>query len=199
MSKEAPGHASRRVTGGLQTFVLQCGQLLGFCELLRGESLQLVYAMLLRLVGKLHVRGYAPQAIFYDNACKLLSMARAKRHCYPPLTEIFAELTILLDQFHRDNHSWCLQHLPEVDCRRPEAKQYTDGVDTQACEQLNSFISDCTTPALEMTQGRYFLWWTALFRLKNAWALSERSKARARFARGYMKHDPDTVRQRTGQ
>ena len=83
VDKETKSHAARRETGGMQTFVLQCGQVLSFCELLRGESLQLVYAMLLRLVGKLSASEHQPQAIFYDSACKLLSMARSKRNCYP--------------------------------------------------------------------------------------------------------------------
>ena len=195
VDKEQTSRAARRVTGGLQTFTLQCGMLVDFCELLRGESLQLVYAMLLLLVGRLKQRGFEPKAIFYDNACKLLAVARAKRSCYPPLTELFADIKILLDKLHRGNHTWCLENLPEVDCCRPEMKQYTDGVDTQACEQLNSFISDCTPPALEMKQGRYLVWWSSLFRLKNDRTFSEREKARARFARGHMKNDPDKVRQ----
>ena len=195
VDKETCSRAARRITGGMQTFVLQCGMVLSFCELFRGESLHLVYAMLLRLVGKLKVRGYDAEAIFYDNACKLLAVARAKRGCYLPLTEYFAELTILLDKLHRDNHTWCLEHLPEVDCRRPEVSRFTDGVDTQACEQFNSFIQDLTPPALEMTEGRYWIWWSAIFRLKNQWTLSERSKLRARYARGHMKHNPDISRQ----
>ena len=170
--------------------------LVDYWELLRGESLQLVYAGLLRLVGKLKTRGHDILAIFYDNACKLLAVARAKRHCFPPLTEFFAELVILLDQLHRDNHVWCLTNLPEVDCRRPEMKAYTEGVDTQACEQFNSFVTDRTLCSLEMTQGRFHMWWASLFRLKNARTLLEREHMRARFARGHMQQDPDKVRQR---
>ena len=180
----------------MQTFVLQCGQVLSFCELLRGESLQLVYAMLLRLTGKLIASGHEPQAVFYDNACKLLAMARSKRACFPPLTENFADMVILLDQLHRDNHEWCLTHLPEVDCRRPEVSRYTVGVDTQACEQFNDFVNDLTPPAREMTAGRYWVYWSAIFRLKNNWQLRQRGDLRQRYARGYMKQNPDVPRQR---
>jgi len=157
--------------------------------------LQLVYAILLRLVAKFKARGHDVQAIIYDNACKLLAVALAKRQCFPPLTELFATLAIILDGLHRDNHKWCLKNLPQVDCKSDENQRFTKGVDSQACEQLNSFISDRTPPSLEMTQGRFLLWWNIIFRLRNARILSERAKLRARFARGYIKHDPDGVRQ----
>ena len=39
VNKETNGHTARRVTGGMQTFVLQCGLLVSFVELFRGESL----------------------------------------------------------------------------------------------------------------------------------------------------------------
>ena len=195
VDKETKSHSARRVTGGMQTFVLHCGLLVSFCELFRGESLQLVYAMLLRLVAKFKARGHDIQAIIYDNACKLLAVARAKRKCFPPLTELFAELPIILDALHRNNHVWCLENLPEVDCKRPENQRFTEGVDSQACEQHNTFVTDRTPPSLEMTGGRYLVWWNTLFCLKNARMLSERAKARARYARGHMKYDPDVVRQ----
>ena len=194
VDKESNMRVARRVTGGMQTFVLQCGLLVSFCELFRGESLQLVYAMLLRLVAKFKVHGHDVQAIIYDNACKLLAVARSKRECFPPLTEVFAALPIILDKLHRDNHKWCLKHLPEVDCKSDENLRFVEGVDTQAAEQLNSFINDRTPPALEMTRGRYSVWWHALFRLRNGRMLSDRANLRARFARGHMKHDPDVVR-----
>ena len=37
----------------------------------------------------------------FGNACELLAKAREEPHCYPPLTEMFASLVILLD------HTWC--------------------------------------------------------------------------------------------
>ena len=46
-ARTTPGR--RRLTGGMQTFMLQCGLLVDFIELYKGESLQLVYATLLTL------------------------------------------------------------------------------------------------------------------------------------------------------
>ena len=95
------------------------------------------------------------EAVFYDNACKLLALARSKKNMFPPLTTAFASLKILLDQFHRDNHVWCLKNLPEVDCQSEANEQWVDGVNSQACEDMNSFINDRTVPSLEMTKGRF--------------------------------------------
>ena len=50
-ARTTPGR--RRLTGGMQTFMLQCGLLVDFIELYKGESLQLVYATLLTLVASL--------------------------------------------------------------------------------------------------------------------------------------------------
>lgn len=49
VTKELQSRARRRMTGGMQTFLLQCGILVEFFELYKGESLQLVYAKLLML------------------------------------------------------------------------------------------------------------------------------------------------------
>ena len=112
-----------------------------------------------------------------------------------PLTGLFAQLPIILDGLHRDNHKWCLENLPEVDCNREENKKYTAGVDSQEAEQFNSFVTDHTPSALEMTRGRFLVWWHSLFRLKNDRTLSERAKLRVRYERGHMKYDPDVPRQ----
>ena len=141
-------------------------------------------------------QGKNDEAVFYDNACKLLAVARAKQDLYPPYTDLFAQLKILLDQFHRNNHVWCLKNLPEVDCQSEANKQWVDGVNSQACEEMNSFINDRTVPSLEMTKGRYYVYWYALFRLKNERTTDQRGYARQRFRRGHMRQDPDIVVQK---
>ena len=117
-------------------------------------------------------------AVFYDNACKLLALARAKKDLHPPLTTVFSSLKILLDQFHRNNHVWCLENLLEVDCQSAANRDFVDGVNSQACEEMNSFINDRTVPSLEMTKGRYYVYWYALFRLKNERTTEQRGYAR---------------------
>lgn len=234
VDKDAPQQRLRRLTGGMQTFMLQCGQLLDWSELYKGESLQLVYACLLTLdpaseclrlvsvrvevasvrgcvyflllilfflveVQSLRLHDVTVAAIFYDNACKLLSVARSKRDQCPPWTQTIADTPILLDALHRNNHSWCLVNLPEVDCQRPENKHLVEGANTQVCEEFNRFLADHTPSALEMTRGRYHVYWWSLFRAKNARLLAERDKLRARFRRGFMHQSPDEPLKRARQ
>ena len=60
--------------------------------------------------------GFVIAALGYDNACKLLSLARVKETQYLPWTKSFVEeVRMVLDRFHRDNHTWCLNNMPEVD------------------------------------------------------------------------------------
>lgn len=143
----------------------------------------------------MHSKSVRVKAIFYDNACKLFALVRSKKDMCPPMTDMLAKIKILLDQVHRDNHVWCLENLPEVDCKSAANEEFVDGVNTQACEEMNSFINDHTVASLEMTKGRYYIYWYALFRMKNARTLAERRLARQRFARGFAKQDPDKVMQ----
>ena len=97
----------------------------------------------------------------YDNACKLLSMARVKKNDFLPWTKSLAEeVRIVLDGFHRDNHTWCLNALPEVDPLHPANEKFLASKNTEACEQLNSWISPRTRMCLEMTRAHFQLhWW----------------------------------------
>ena len=56
----------------------------------------------------------------------------------------FLDMALLLDNFHRDNHTWCLRYLPEVHPKQPVNADLLAGKNTQACEQLNSGISQRT-------------------------------------------------------
>ena len=190
-----PTRKRRRTTGGMQTFLLHCGVLLHWVEIYRGESLQLIYAELLGLLQRLQQLNRKIDLVLYDNACKLLTLTRAKRHCYLPLTETLAQTKFCLDAFHRNNHVWCLQHLPEVDPQAPNNQTFMSGINSQACEEYNCFLTNHTPVALEMTGGRYHIYYWTLARLKNDRLLSERAKLRARFARGFMQQDPDVPRQ----
>ena len=53
VNKARTTRGRRRLTGGMQTFMLQCGLIVDFIELYKGESLQLVYAKLLTWVAGL--------------------------------------------------------------------------------------------------------------------------------------------------
>ena len=94
----------RRRTGGILTCVLSCGLLVDWQEMWRGEQLELAYIFCLRVFRDLRVLGHVLLGFGYDNACKLLALARARRHQHPPLTAEFADsLAFILDNFHKQN------------------------------------------------------------------------------------------------
>ena len=132
--------------------------------------------------------------VAYDNACKLSAMATSKAKASPPYTELLSATRFLLDRFHRDNHKWCLTHMPSVDPERPENKKLLENVNTEACEQYNSWISDHTRPACGMSEARFAIYWWVMFLEHNAWLTSQAAAQRRRYARGHMQHDPDKVR-----
>ena len=144
------------------TCVLSCGLLVDWLEMWRGEQLELVYIFCLRVFRDLRVLGQVLLGFGYDNACKLLALARARRDQSPPLTAEFADsLAFILDNFHRQNHTWCLQHMPEVDPKTDENKALLGHKNTEACEQYNSWITARTRASLEMPPGRFAIyWWT---------------------------------------
>ena len=192
VDKEVDATRRRRTTGGIFTFVLTCGYLADWVELWRGERLELVYAFLLRVYRDLKLLGVVLQCIGYDNACKLLLMARARQDGRPPWSQTFArDIAIVLDNFHRGNHTWCLAHLPEVDPEQPRNAALMSDKNTEACEQLNSWISLRTRASLELPPGRFLIYWWTLFVAHNAWVESQHAAKRRRFARGGVKQDPD--------
>ena len=120
-----------------------------FCP--AGEQLDLVYAFSLNFEKDMTQRGVAVRCLAYDNACHLLQKARDNRHVAGDISRSLAsDLAIVLDNFHRDNHTWCLQHLPQVDPKHPANTALLEGKNTQACEQLNSWITHRTKSSLDM-------------------------------------------------
>ena len=79
---------------------------------------------------------------------------RTKKILLPSPAIRLAFLKILLDELRRNIDVWCLKNLPEVDCQREANQQWVDDANSQACEDMNSFINDRTVPSLELTKGR---------------------------------------------
>ena len=201
ISKEDAEEARRRrCTRGIVTGVLQCGYLVDWQELWRGEAIEVVYLFFLRLYKDLATLKVFIQVIGYDNACQLLAFARTKRDHHAPWTQEFVDnVKMILDGFHKGNHTWCLENLPEVNPDNKENAKLMEGKNSEACEQLNSWISRHTASCLEMTPGRFAVYWWVLFREHNSDLEEQAASKRRRFAQGGMKHDPDIARQgRTG-
>ena len=115
-------------------------------------------------------QGCQLKCIGYDNECKLLAFALQQRSEFPPYTNHFVDtMLIFLDKFHKDNHTWCLQNMHEVNPESEEVAALIQGRNTEACEQLNSWISHHTLSALEMQPGAFAIYWWSLFAEHNAW------------------------------
>lgn len=186
----------RRVTGGMITAVFPCGELLGWQELHKGESLQLVYALVFKVAAALRERGRRIGCLRYDNMCKLEAVVMAKKDLHLPLTRLLSEIPMLLDGLHRRNHTWCLKNRPHLDPENEDNKHLVENVNSQSAEQLNRFISERAHVAREMTRGRYSVYWWVMFIIHNRWLREQACAARRRFARGHMKDNPDNTRVR---
>ena len=103
-------------------------------------------------------------------------------------------IAFILDRFHRRNHTWCLTHRPSVDPQNPINAKYVEGKNTEACEQLNSWISKRTDSVLELPPGRFGVYWWSLFHEKNQWTEANAQAERRRYEKGYRKADPDKPR-----
>ena len=79
--------------------------------------------------------GFVIACLGYDNACKLLSLAKVKAEELLPWTRTLVdEVRMVLDGFHRDNHTWCLANMPEVDPKQPDNAAVLATKNTEACE-----------------------------------------------------------------
>ena len=118
---------------------LHCDNTMWLIGRLGGESIEAVYIFALQLHRDASELGFPIKCIGYDNACKLLAMARMKAEACPPWTQSLAqELQFVSDRFHRDNHTWCLNHMSEVDPLQPKNAKLLANKNTEAAEQLNS-------------------------------------------------------------
>lgn len=192
IDKQQESKKRRRCTGGVVTAVTTCGLLIDWLELWRGESVELVYLFLLQLYKDLHALEVLVRAIGYDNACKLRSLALAKADACKPWTEAFAkDVAMILDRFHKKNHTWCLKNMPEVDPSNPANAPLVAGKNTEACEELNSWISVRTRCSLEMSEGRFGVYWCVQFEEHNKWLEEQVQAKRRRYALGALSRDPD--------
>ena len=89
-----------------------------------------------------------------------------------------------------------MKHLPQVNPDEGRNKQLLANKNTEACEQLNSWITAPTKSSVEMPPGRFAIYWWTLLQRHNAWLDTESACLRRRFLLGKMKHNPDKTKQR---
>jgi hypothetical protein len=130
-------HRRRRTTGGILTCVLSCGLLADFIEMWRGEQMELVYVFLLQFLKDMQTRGISISCVAYDNACKLWKTVQEKKDSRPPWSTNFSQIELVLDHFHKRNHTWCLKNLPQTNPDTPQNAALLKNKNIEACEQLN--------------------------------------------------------------
>ena len=160
--------------------------------------MEVMYLFFLQLFKDLSELRLAIEVIGYDNACQLLAFAKSKRELHKPWSlEFLDKVRMILDGFHKGNHTWCLKNLPEVNPDTEANSKLMAGKKSESCEQLNSWINWHTASGREMTPGHFGVYWWAIFREHNAWIVEQAESKRRRYARGHMKHDPDLARSNT--
>lgn len=111
----------------------------------RGEQIELVYVFLVQFVKDMADRGVTVTTIGCDNACKLWKCAQ-KQEDYnrPPYSTALTNVALVLDHFHKRNHTWRLKNLPEVNPDTAGNAALLQNKNTEAFEQLSSWISGRT-------------------------------------------------------
>ena len=61
----------------------------------------------------------------------------------------FSQIGLVLDHFHKRNHTWCLKNLPQTNPDTPQNAALLQNKNTEACEQLNSWITGRTKSSLD--------------------------------------------------
>ena len=86
--------------------------------------------------------------------------------------------------------------MPEVDPLQPENAKLLANKNTEAAEQLNSWMSGRTASGLEMTRGHFAVYWWALFDAHNEWLEGKAACSRRHFASSGQGRDPDKPKMR---
>ena len=120
-----------------------------------------------------------------------------KNDCLPWSLEFVRNVAMVLDNFHRKNHTWCLKNLPEVDPQSDNNERLAVGKNTVACEQLTSWIALRTRTNVDLPPGRFLIYWWTLLASHNDWIEKKAASMRRRCARGGLRHDPDKPKVKT--
>lgn len=161
----------RRSYGGLLVATLPCGRVCAAVPLAHAESLTQVYALLSTLVLEDTDVRCPLQYVIYDNACALARFARHPvRKDRTDAAVSLAGLTYVLDGFHQQNHTSCLDpthalHMPEVlRARHPRLQD----VNTQTAEQFFSWLDPFVRSAACMTPSVFRVFVQILIHLFNS-------------------------------
>ena len=119
-----------------------------------------------------------PDLVFMDNACALEKFAlNPKRKERTDVTRKMATFHYMLDIWHVHNHSQCLA-LPDgarrLDPRHEANKEKASAVNTEACEQVFSFLDRITYVSMNMGPGHFAIVLYLIFDMENQKVLQKR-------------------------
>ena len=152
ISKDGKKRGSTQRNNGVLTCILACGIIANIAICAGSESATQIFAML----GEVRARRVL-QYVIYDNACMLAHFVRnqARRRNPPSITSLLACAIFVIDNFHRKNHTACLDptsraYMPEVDIQKHDALK---ALNSSQSEQWNSWLSQFATNVKHMRFG----------------------------------------------
>ncbi|GAQ93132.1 hypothetical protein KFL_013170020 [Klebsormidium nitens] len=161
--QSAPG--ARERSAGVFAICWTCGIAFGLTELYGSEGNSQVYAFLIIMWS---ILGNVPSLFGYDDGCHLARYILNKvRFIKEKMTTIqwrFAnECRVFVDKFHFPNHvgDWC------QDMMDPYKLSALDGVDTQVCEKLFSWMRNYKHVVRNMNKSRFTFFLLRMLQLKN--------------------------------
>ena len=141
-------------SAGILLSAYPCQHIRMLCELFNSESITQVYAHLHdHLKENISNKTYNVEdmVIVYDDACHLKKFA-IKRPNLSDTSKYMSECDIYCDRLHFSNHvdKWCHDHCNPSDCDKLK------GVNTEACEQIFSWLSRYAYITRYMNRYRFF-------------------------------------------
>lgn len=176
---------ARRRLGGVLAAVSGCRVFLDWEEHQGGESTTQTYLLLAHLVSAIlaeRAQGWhakLPDVVFMDNACGLRAFAHNPlRATRTAVTKVMKKLRYMLDVWHAQNHTKCLEKPElrlELDPRLPENEGLRKAVDTEACEQAFAFLDRVTYLLQEMGPGSFHTYLYLVMGLENERLVNRRA------------------------
>lgn len=167
-----PVTAHSRMHGNVLTAMLACGRVCFIMPMAGHESVTQVFGMLAA------VRTRRPlQYVVYDNACCLARFVRGLHRRAPSgVRQQCAQLTYVLDRWHRQNHTACVDpdhplYLPEV---KMESHPVLRDYNSSNSEQFNAWLELFVSITRSMRPETYDCFVVLIARLWNEFIIPKR-------------------------
>lgn len=159
---------ARRKIGGIIAAVTGCRIVVDWDKHQFGEGTAHVYIVLARLVAAIQENnGRLPAVVFFDNACALWRYAtNAKRKDRTAISRTMAFPHYMLDIWHVYNQTARLADEASarvLDPRHEDNRELREHVNTEACQQVFSFVDRISYIGMNMGPGTFAVFLYLLF------------------------------------